>query len=231
MNKRPSSRVPFLILSVLAAPLYAAPEAVHSEMLATLKTEIAARPSRVLVAVEDALTMEEQGACEIVKTAITLTKADAKLVGEIVYTALKHSPGMSAVIVECAVDTAPTATGEIKKAMQKALGENSSEAEDLTDGSGKAMAEEESSGKETSGKETSGKGVSGKEPPSGKAPVAPAVIEEDWLDFGFFASGIGSIYLTPPSSGMSRGGFVPPVTPDSTPDPTPNPTPAPPSAR
>ena len=226
MNKRPSSRVPFLILSALAMPLYAAPDDVHSEMLTTLKSEIAARPSRVLVAVEDALTMEEQGACEIVKTAITLTKADAKLVGEIVYTALKHSPGMSAVIVECAVDTVPTATGEIKKAMQKALGESSAEEEDLTDGSGKAMAEDEASGKE----EASGKGVSGKEPRSGKAPAPDAVeVEEDWLDFGRFISGIGSIYLSHPSSGVSPGGFIPGVTPDEEPQPTPEPEPTPPT--
>lgn len=216
-----------LALTAAMLPLKAAPEGDHSEMLSVLKSEIAARPSRVLIAVEDALTMDEQGACEIVKTAITLTKADAKLVGQIVYTALKHSPGMSASIVECAVDTVPGAAGEIKTAMQKALGgEVQGESEDLTEGSGKATT-----GGEASGKETSGKRVSGKEP-TGKAITAPQPApEEDWLDFGWFGSGIGSIYLIPPSSGLSPGSFVPPVPPEPepTPDPTPNPVPVPPS--
>ena len=70
-----------------------------------MRSEISARPSRVLIAVEDALTMNEQAACEIVQEAIVSTRADAKLVGEIVYTALKHAPGMAATIVECALRT------------------------------------------------------------------------------------------------------------------------------
>jgi hypothetical protein len=205
MNLRLLS-VPLLLLSA-ALPSAAAPDksAGHAEVLKVLKADISARPSRVLVAVEDALTMDEPAACEIIKSAITLTKADNKLVGEIVYTALKHSPGMSAVIVECAVDTAPGAAAEIKKAMQRALGESGDgeTSEDLTEGSGKAPAKEEASGKGVSGKEPAGKG---------KVP-ARTEPEEDWLDFGRFGHGIGGIYLNPPSSGLSNGRYIPPVVP------------------
>jgi hypothetical protein len=202
--------VPLLLLSATVIS-GAAPDksAEHTEVLKVLKADISARPSRVLVAVEDALTMDEPAACEIVKSAITLTKADNRLVGEIVYTALKHSPGMSAVIVECAVDTAPGAAAEIKKAMQRALGETAGGedvSEDLTEGSGEAPAAKD--GKETAatGKETTGKG---------KVPVAPEppVKEEDWWGFGSFGHGIGGIYLTPPGNGLSNGRFIPPVVP------------------
>src|SRR6187549_175804 len=76
-------------------------------VIKAMREEISARPSRVLIAVEDALTMNEQAACEIVKEAITSTKADPRLVGEIVFTALQHAPAMSAAIVECAIRTSP----------------------------------------------------------------------------------------------------------------------------
>jgi hypothetical protein len=61
----------------------------------------------------------------------------------------------------------------------------------------------------------SGKGVSGKEPAhSGKEtgkgqPVVEK--EEDIWDFGMFHVGVGGIYLTTPSSGLSNSNFNPPV--------------------
>jgi hypothetical protein len=60
----------------------------------------------------------------------------------------------------------------------------------------------------------SGKGVvsSGKEPaPSGKGVPPKEEEETDFWDFGLFHVGIGGIYLTTPSSGLSNGGFLPPV--------------------
>jgi hypothetical protein len=62
----------------------------------------------------------------------------------------------------------------------------------------------------------SGKGVTGKEPVrSGKdtgKTTPPTEGEIDTTDdFGLFHVGVGGIYLTTPSSGLSNGGFLPPV--------------------
>jgi hypothetical protein len=62
-------------------------------------------------------------------------------------------------------------------------------------GSGKGVV----SGKESTGKEPTGKGQ------------PPVVVEDDIWDFGLFHVGVGGIYLTTPSSGLSNGGFLPPV--------------------
>ncbi len=163
-------------------------------VIKAMRAEISAKPSRVLIAVEDALTMNEQAACEIVKEAIEFTRADESLVGEIVFTALKHSPAMSAVIVECAVATSPKAVGEIKKAMEKALGAtSSSEVADLTEGSGKESAES-ATGKQSagSGKEVSAKGIA----------VDPVAEKDGSLDF--FSIGVGGIYLATPGNSYRR---------------------------
>jgi hypothetical protein len=163
-------------------------------VLQTMRAEISARPSRVLIAVEDALTMNEQAACEIVKEAIILTRADAKLVGEIVFTALTHSPAMSATIVECAVKTAPEAAKEVELAMERALGKNAGTAagkykED--DESATVKAEEAESA--ASGKESSGKGMA-------RLPTEDA--DADFLDaFLPGTVGVGGIYLVVPSHG------------------------------
>ena len=182
-------------------PAYADPNAAALDaapVLKVMRAEISAKPSRVLITVEDALTMNEQAACEIVKEAIKSTRADAKLTGEIVFTALSHSPAMSAVIVECAVAASPHAVEDIKKAMEKALGTRAGSAmTGLTEGSGQAPAEE-TTGNESngSGKETSGE-------PSGKGALTalPPDIEEDF-DLTFV--GVGGIYLLVPGRSYFR---------------------------
>ena len=162
-----------------------------------MRSEISARPSRVLIAVEDALTMNEQAACEIVQEAIVSTRADAKLVGEIVYTALKHAPGMAATIVECALRTAPGARAEIKLAMQRALGEGvpakkTGETAAVDSEAGAVESNESASGKQTSGKSGAGTG----DGPAGDEPFPV----DDFLGI----VGVGGIYLLTPSSHSFR---------------------------
>lgn len=147
-------------------------------VLKILRADIAAKPSRVLIAVEDALTMNEQAACEIVKTAIESTGADATLIGEIVFTALKCAPAMAATIVECAVNTAPHAVEQIQTAIKRALGERSG----LTEASKTAAPAEEA------------KPVTGKE----SAPAASGEIESS-IDLSSWI-GVGGIYLQTPSA-------------------------------
>ena len=158
-------------------------------VLKILRAEIKERPSRVLMAVEDALTMCERAACEIVKEAITATRADANLVGEIVFTALRQAPGMAATIVECAVSCEPAAIAEIRLAMQRALGSQAAAGE-ISEGSGKAAPEESIAG------ETTGKGVAGSGKGSVRSEPEPPEIEES---FDVSRVGIGGIYLLMPS--------------------------------
>ena len=195
-----------LILSLAATlftglqPMQAAEGKVKcTEIIAKLQNDIASDPTRVLLAVEDALTTNDACSCEIIKTAITASKADNKLVGEIVATAIAASPTTASTIGECALTTAPGAAKEIKAAMQNALGQG--------DGVGDESKSTSSAGKGpvTSGKEpvTSGKEpiISGKEPITGKDIVtAPPATSEG--DYGAPAPlNIVGIYLSIPSGG------------------------------
>jgi len=164
-------------------------------VIKVMRGEISARPSRVLIAVEDALTMNERAACEIVKEAITSTRADARLTGEIVFTALKHAPAMAAVIVKCAIAVAPEAVPEIENAVRRALGQPLPAANDASEASG-AVANATAGEGDASGKEPSGKGAAGVAPK-----VKPATLDA----FLPGAVGVGGIYLISPSRAFQPG--------------------------
>jgi hypothetical protein len=66
-------------------------------------------PSKVLMIVEDALVINESCACEIVKAAITASKADKPMVKQIVQTAVAVAPKMAPVIIDCANTLSPGA--------------------------------------------------------------------------------------------------------------------------
>ena len=159
------------------------------EVIARLRNDVAADPTRVLMAVEDALTTNDSCTCEIIKTAISTSKADNKLVGEIVSTAIAASPTTASTIGECALTTAPGAAKEIKAAMQNALGQG--------DGVGNEAGTKSSS--------AAGKAPvsSGKEPVAGKEIViAPPVTPDDdyAIDVPLNATGI---YLSLPAGGVT----------------------------
>ncbi len=189
-----------------------------------MKAEIAAKPSRVLFAVEDALVMSEQAAAAIVKSAIETTRADKKLVGDIVFTAIRQAPSMSASIVESAVEARPSAADEIKTALQRALGEADDEKsttkkadEDMAQGSGKSVVSVKSSvGKEPVAKEPSGKEA------QAPAPAANEGEDDTTFDFGLNGPGVGGIYFATPSSGTSgdprRPRVIPPDDTDDSDD-------------
>ncbi len=64
-------------------------------------------PSKVLMIVEDALVINEGCAADIVKTAITASKADATLAGQIVQTGVSVAPKMAGVINDAASSVVP----------------------------------------------------------------------------------------------------------------------------
>ncbi|MBP7948551.1 MAG: hypothetical protein KA004_02765 [Verrucomicrobiales bacterium] len=186
----------FAGLFLFAASTQGQTPAKCDETLKKLEAEIAKEPSRILLAVEDAVTVAEHCACDIVKTAIATSKADPKLVGEIVSTAVTAAPAAASTIGECALAASPEAASEIKKAMQAALGQGDSGASDdqSSQGSGK---EPIASGKEpVAGKEPI---TSGKQPVAGKEPVAPPAKTED--DFTGGALAPTGVYLMPPNNG------------------------------
>lgn len=64
-------------------------------------------PSKVLMVVEDALVINEGCAADIVKTAITASKADPALAAQIVQTGVSVAPKMAGVINDAAVSVVP----------------------------------------------------------------------------------------------------------------------------
>lgn len=70
-----------------------------------VRASITKEPTKVLMIVEDALVINESCACEIVKTAIDASHADAAMVKQIVQTALAVAPKMAPIIMECSGST------------------------------------------------------------------------------------------------------------------------------
>lgn len=72
-----------------------------------VKASVTKEPTKVLMIVEDALVINEGCACEIVKTAIAASHADAAMIKQIVQTAVAVAPKMAPIIMECAGTTKP----------------------------------------------------------------------------------------------------------------------------
>ena len=77
-----------------------------------VQASITKEPTKVLMIVEDALVINESCACEIVKTAIAASHANAAMVKQIVQTALAVAPKMAPIIMECSGSTAVEASTE-----------------------------------------------------------------------------------------------------------------------
>lgn len=120
-----------LLISFVAATLFASVLPIFAadtktlvkctDVIAKLESNLSRDPARVLLVIEDALTTNDACSCEIIKAAITVSKADDKLVGEIVSTAINAAPTAASTIGECALTAAPTAAKETKAAMKAAL--------------------------------------------------------------------------------------------------------------
>jgi hypothetical protein len=88
---------------------------------ARLKEMISKVPSHVLTAVEDTLVASPECVCEIVKTAIEASKADADKVRRIVYVAVTTAPESAPAIAECAVAAAPECADSVRTAFAEAF--------------------------------------------------------------------------------------------------------------
>jgi len=98
----------FLSKRILGCLLFAASAVLASaapkcdEIVSDVRSAIFADRAKTLMVVEDALVINETCACEIVRTAIQASNADADLVRQIVQTAIAVAPKMAPVINQCA---------------------------------------------------------------------------------------------------------------------------------
>lgn len=149
----------------------AGPKTACDKISADVREAISKDPAKVLMIVEDALVINENCACEIIKAAIMATSTDEASVMQIVQTALAVAPKMSAIIAECATAAAPGAGPAIA-----ALG---------TGGENKTAVAETPTG--------GGKGV--------VAAVSPPVAPVDVPDFSnAWATNIRGVYLVQPAA-------------------------------
>lgn len=107
----------YACLSVTAG-LQAAPPPKCDKIAQDVTESVIKEPSKVLMIVEDALVINETCACEIIKAAITASKADAPMVKQIVQTAVAVAPKMSPVIIDCANQVSPGAVDTSDDAVQ-----------------------------------------------------------------------------------------------------------------
>ena len=187
-----NSRLTLSLAALLAMAVSPVANAADKDCTAEFKkvnAAVAAAPEEVLVIVAKEVGEFPTCVCEIVKAAIKGAKADKDLIVQIVTTASEILPDETPTIIACAINAAPEAMqGEVSRAIADKFG------------SGKGVV---SSGKEPAptGKEPTGKG---------EQPVEQTEYSDD---FNLFHSGIGGIYLTTPSGGLSPGAGLPRAVP------------------
>jgi hypothetical protein len=172
------------LIALAVSPVANAADKDCSAEYKKVNAAVSAEPDKVLKIVATSVGEAPGCVCEIVKAAIKGASADKDLIVQIVTTASEILPDETPTIISCAISSAPEAIqGEVARAIADKFG------------SGKGVVE------------------SGKEPaPTGKGTAQPEP-EPEWDDFNLFHSGIGGIYLTTPSGGLSPGGLPPVAVP------------------
>lgn len=115
-----------LACAVAMAPAALAEESPCYTVSKVVTKAVEAEPDTVLAIVEKHVAASPACACEIVKAAIVSTKADKKLVGQIVATAVTAAPDKIDIITTCAIAVAADALAEIRATVAKLLAENES---------------------------------------------------------------------------------------------------------
>lgn len=95
----------FMLAGVSVVPAQTASNC--TEISNDVRVAVEKDPSKVLMVVEDALVINEGCAADIVTTAITASKADTAMAGQIVQTAVSVAPKMAGVINDAAVSVVP----------------------------------------------------------------------------------------------------------------------------
>ena len=121
------------LLMAMATPMVMGEDAAPkcNKIAQDVTESITKEPSKVLMIVEDALVINESCACEIIKAAITASRADEPMVKQIVATAVAVAPKMSPIIVECANATAPGA-GDVTTVSESTSGKDAKSVQPVT---------------------------------------------------------------------------------------------------
>ena len=159
--------------------------------------QVAAKPERVLIIVEDTLVVSDACACEVVKAALGAAKASPKLAAQIVLVAVNAAPSKATLISECAKAAAPDAAAEIDGAVREAIGTNAEKP-------AAAPAEKrESTTPETDPEAKPSNPASDPKAPIAKNPPSIPPAAETEADFGLSPVALGGVYLVYPGSGSS----------------------------
>jgi hypothetical protein len=189
--RSPRRVLPLTLGALALAPLAPAAERDCATTARQVSRQVAARPERALVIVEDTLVVSDACACEIVKAAIVAAKASAKLVGQITLVAVNAAPAKATLIADCAKAASPDAASEVDAALREALG---------PDADKPAPAEP----KPAPAPEEPDQPADPKQPvASAKNPKAPVTESTPDPDFGLSPVAIGGVYLVYPGGGGS----------------------------
>lgn len=134
----------FALLSVIFGTTAAIANDVKSEVDCTVITtsvqnEVTTNASLVLSIVEKFVKANPQCACEIVKTSIASSKADAKTVASIVEVAAVAAPDQMRLVAQCALAIAPDALNDVQAVMAKldpATGDSGSSGKEVAEKGG-----------------------------------------------------------------------------------------------
>jgi hypothetical protein len=113
MKKIPSPVALGAVFGLLSAPFALAEDNCASLSLA-LRDAITAKPADLLQLVEAKVSASPGCSCEVVKTAIEVTQADAKTVAAIVEAASSAAPDHMRLIAQCALAVAPDALADVQ---------------------------------------------------------------------------------------------------------------------
>ena len=94
-----------------------------SAAMQKMRTDFAIDPGRLVLALEDALTMNEVCACPLVRTAVDLAGHDPVLCSNLLLAAINLLPHATAEITECVLLEAPEAGPAIRASLARELGE------------------------------------------------------------------------------------------------------------
>lgn len=109
------------LAAVCSASVHAAdkPQVDSVKVSLSIKEKVASNQSLVLQIVEKAVLANPDYACEIVKSAITATQADNKLIASIVEVAAMAAPEKMRLIAQSAVAVAPDSLTDVQAVLAK----------------------------------------------------------------------------------------------------------------
>ena len=141
------NKIPFAIVGLMLSALPLAAGTDCLKISASVKSAIEQDAAQTVAIVAKEIEASPECACEIVKTAIQTSHADAELVAMIVENAILAAPDQMRIIAQCAIAIAPDALPQIQAVLAK-LDPHSGESSQSAKHVGKRPAKEASPSQE-----------------------------------------------------------------------------------